>query len=200
VSENRSASGGQAAHSIHSIRNALLSAFFAALTAVGALLRIPVPPVPITLQTLFVFLSGGILGTAGGTLSQCIYIAIGLLGIPVFSGGGGIGYIFDPRFGYLIGFPLAAFCIGILKSYFIRLNYFKTHRLLLYIGIYTIGAAVIYVCGILYLLWYADKLLMNFSAVLWSGFVIFIPAEAVKITIGAWLTVRLFRTKAVPNE
>jgi biotin transport system substrate-specific component len=175
----------------------VLSALFASLTAVGALIRIPIPPVPITLQTAFVFLSGGLLGAGSGALSQCIYIGIGLLGIPVFSGGGGIGYIFDPRFGYLIGFPAAAFIIGLLTKQCLKTKFLSEHIFLLYTGVYTLGAGIIYCCGILYLLFYAEKLSMNIPAIIWSGFIIFIPAEILKIIAGAWLTVRLHRIKVL---
>ena len=64
----------------------LLDAFFAALTTVGAVLTIPVPLVPITLQSFFVLMSGLLLGTKYGPLSQALYLAMGLAGLPVFAG------------------------------------------------------------------------------------------------------------------
>ncbi|HOO47090.1 MAG TPA: biotin transporter BioY, partial [Deltaproteobacteria bacterium] len=74
-----------------------------ALTAAGAFIKIPIAPVPITLQNFFVILSGIILGPKAGALSQIVYIIIGLIGLPVFSGGGGPSYIFKPTFGYILG-------------------------------------------------------------------------------------------------
>jgi len=85
---------------------------FAALTAAGAFIRIPTPVVPITLQTLMVYLSGLFLGARGGAVSQLLYIAIGILGLPVFSGGGGPAYVVSPTFGYLLGFILASAISG----------------------------------------------------------------------------------------
>jgi len=90
-----------------------LAAMFAVLTAVGAYIRIPMPVVPFTLQTMFVLLSGVLLGSRGGALSQVLYLAIGLLGLPVFAGGvGGVQVIFSPTFGFLLGFVAGAFAAG----------------------------------------------------------------------------------------
>jgi biotin transport system substrate-specific component len=85
---------------------------FAALTAAGAFIKVPMPLVPLTLQTLMVYLSGLFLGAGGGALSQILYIAIGLLGLPVFSGGGGPAYVVSPTFGYILGFVFASAASG----------------------------------------------------------------------------------------
>ncbi|WP_053956843.1 biotin transporter BioY [Inediibacterium massiliense] len=81
----------------------ILCALFSALISIGAFIKIPVPMVPFTLQFLFTNLSGLLLGKKLGSLSVGIYIVIGLLGLPIFTSGGGIGYIFEPTFGYIIG-------------------------------------------------------------------------------------------------
>ncbi len=70
------------------VRIMTLSALFAVLTALGAFIRIPFPLVPITLQTFFVFLSGTLLGSRAGALAQVLYVGMGLIGLPVFTGGG----------------------------------------------------------------------------------------------------------------
>ena len=88
-------------------RNMVLCALFAALIAIGAFIRIPVPYVPITFQGFFVLLAGFLLGPKYGAASMLIYIAVGLVGIPVFTEGGGIMYVLKPTFGYLIGRELA---------------------------------------------------------------------------------------------
>jgi len=108
----------------------VMIAMFAALTAVGAFIKIPLPVVPFTLQIVFVFLAGCLLGGRNGFLSQLVYIGIGLAGMPVFTQGGGITYVLQPTFGYLIGFALAALVIGFLinrveaptKKHFIAAN------------------------------------------------------------------------------
>ncbi|MCC8080599.1 MAG: biotin transporter BioY [Lachnospiraceae bacterium] len=93
-------------------RNLVLCALFVALIAVGAFIRIPIPVVPFTLQFLFTMLAGILLGGKYGAISVCVYIIIGLIGLPVFTEGGGIFYIFQPTFGYIIGFAIGAFVTG----------------------------------------------------------------------------------------
>ena len=82
----------------------VLCALFAALIAVGAFIKIPIPYIPLTLQTLFTMLAGLMLGGRLGAISVCVYVAIGLAGLPVFTQGGGQMYVLKPTFGYLIGF------------------------------------------------------------------------------------------------
>ncbi len=89
-----------------------LVALFAALTAVGGFVRLPIPYVPLTLQTLMVMFSGLFLGGKLGAMSQFIYLFIGLLGLPVFAYGGGPGYVLQPTFGYLVGFIPGAYVLG----------------------------------------------------------------------------------------
>ncbi|MGL5749841.1 MAG: biotin transporter BioY [Paraclostridium sp.] len=93
-------------------KNLTLVALFAALTAIGAFIQIPIPYVPFTLQYMFCAFAGILLGSKLGMLSQLLYVVIGLIGIPVFTQGGGLAYIFKPTFGYLIGFIVAAYVIG----------------------------------------------------------------------------------------
>lgn len=83
-----------------------------ALTAVGAHLHLPLPYVPITLQPLMVCLAGSCLGPGLGAASQAVYVLAGLAGMPLFVGGGGPQYLLEPTFGYLAGFPLAAWITG----------------------------------------------------------------------------------------
>lgn len=93
----------------------ILSALFAALTAVGSWISIPLPfsPVPINLATLSVFLAGGLLGPAGGAASQAVFVALGAVGLPVFhSFTGGVGILAGPTGGYLIGYIAAAWIAG----------------------------------------------------------------------------------------
>ncbi|QXM07193.1 biotin transporter BioY [Crassaminicella indica] len=93
-------------------RDMILVAMFAALMAIGAFIKIPTPIVPITLQYLFCAFSGVFLGARLGMYSQLLYVFIGLCGVPIFTGGGGLKYIYKPSFGYLIGFILCAYIIG----------------------------------------------------------------------------------------
>ena len=96
------------------IYNLVLSGLFAAITAVLTLITIPMPSgVPITLQTFAVALAGYTLGFARGTISTIVYVAIGAVGLPVFSGmQGGVGVIAGPTGGFIIGFILLTACCG----------------------------------------------------------------------------------------
>ena len=116
------------------------------LTIVGGLIRIPVPftPITITLQTFFVIASGLILGGKDGAYAHIIYAVLGLIGLPVFTGGGGPAYVIRPSFGYILSFPLAAFLTGFVKSRFKTLNVGKLFASCL------IGIAANYFIGIFY--------------------------------------------------
>lgn len=98
----------------------VLCGLFAALIAVGAFIRITLPtqPYPFTfsLQWLFVLLAGMLLGAKLGAMSVGAYLLVGLVGVPVFVHGGGPQYIFRAGFGFLLGFLLAAFLIGLLAE------------------------------------------------------------------------------------
>lgn len=96
------------------VRDIILVLSFAILTGICAKIKIEIGTVPITMQTFAVLLSGAVLGSIRGALSQLVYLTLGLTGIPWFSRGGGMSYIFSPTFGFLIGFVFAAFLVGFL--------------------------------------------------------------------------------------
>jgi len=115
-------------------------ALMAALTAAGAFVKIPLPYVPVTLQVVFVCLAGVWLGPLRGALSQVVYLITGLLGFPVFARGGGLHYVLEPSFGYLLGFVPAAFVVGQLTR---RSASFRRCLLAIYAGL-----ALVYLPGI----------------------------------------------------
>jgi len=94
----------------------IICGLFSALIAIGAFIKIPVPVVPFTLQFLFTTLAGLLLGPRWGALSVAVYIVIGLVGIPVFTNGGGISYIIQPTFGYLLGFCAGTYATGAIAA------------------------------------------------------------------------------------
>ena len=116
----------------------------AALTAVGAYLKIPLPYVPITLQMTFVGLAGAWLGPWRGAASQIVYLCVGLVGLPVFAKGGGPHYLLEPSFGFLLGFVPGAYITG-----------YVSRRTSSYLGalaaIYA-GLIVVYAIGVPYFL------------------------------------------------
>lgn len=89
---------------------------FTFLTAIAAQLTIPVKPVPFTLQTSAVLLAGAVLGAKKGAVSQLIYLALGIIGLPVFAqipdGAVGFARLIGPTGGYLLAFPVAAYITG----------------------------------------------------------------------------------------
>ncbi len=90
---------------------------FALLTAAGAQVEIPLLPVPITLQTFVVLLSGAVLGARYGAMSQALYLCAGIAGLPVFAGwSAGLLRVLGPTGGYLLSFPLAAMVTGVIAG------------------------------------------------------------------------------------
>ena len=166
----------------------LLAALFAALTAAGGAIRIPAPLGYITFHTLFVYLAGSLLGSKTGAVSQILFLAIGLMGFPVFSNGGGPGYIVHYTFGYLAGFPIAAWVIGKL----IEKN--RTGQWSNILAANSVGCAIILLTGVVYLyinLRYIQKAPISWTEALISGVLIFLPGELIKIGITTSLTQRM---------
>ena len=91
----------------------LLTSLFSALIIVGAYIRIPIPPVPITLQTLFVLLAGFLGGAKLALASTAIYLLLGMVGLPVFTSCWGLVILFGPTGGFLLGLLPAALLAGI---------------------------------------------------------------------------------------
>ncbi len=119
-------------------------ALFVALISIGAFLKIPVPVVPFTLQFLFTMLAGLLLGGKNGAICVAVYIALGLLGLPIFAEGGGIAYVLKPSFGYLIGFCAGSCATGILAER-------KADATFKHILLYNlIGLLIVYGAGMVY--------------------------------------------------
>ena len=101
----------------------ILCGLFAAITAVCSFITIPLgfTPVPINLGTLAVFLTGGILGKKYGTISMTVYVLLGAAGVPVFAGfRAGISVLAGPTGGYIIGYIVAVFIIGVLADVLVK--------------------------------------------------------------------------------
>jgi len=97
-------------------KDMVICALFTALIAVGAFIKIPIPYVPITLQFLFTNIAGLLLGKRRGLISVGLYIVLGLVGLPIFTQGGGFGYVFQPTFGYILGFALGTWLAGFITE------------------------------------------------------------------------------------
>lgn len=165
-----------------------LCALFTALIAVGAFLRIPTPLIPITTQTMFVLMAGMLLGGQAGFASVCAYLILGLVGLPIFAAGGGLTYVFQPTFGYLIGFALGALVTGQLAGSALRPSYPRL------ICASLAGLAVIYVCGLLY--WWALSTFylgtgVALRVLLMNGFLLTLPSDLLTGALAIFLCRRI---------
>ena len=161
-----------------SLNAAIGVAFFILATALGAYVRIPVPgtPVPITLQTFFVVLSGAVLGKKLGPASQAAYISLGAIGCPIFQGYAfGLAHIFGPTGGYLMGFMAASLLTG-------KLLEKGTSSIFKIITSFVAGNIALYTMGVLWLMLIYR---INFMSAIAIGVLPFLAAETVKITAAA---------------
>lgn len=170
------------------IRSIILEALFAALTAVGAFIKIPAPLAPITMQTLFCILAGLMLGPWLGALSQVLYVLLGLVGLPIFTAGGGPMYVLQPTFGYLVGLIPGAFLCGLISR---RARKFSFPFALLaslacMFTVYLVGVPYLY----LMLNNYLHKSVSLGTAAI-SGFLMFVPGDLIKCAAASLLAVRL---------
>lgn len=166
----------------------ILCALFAALTAVGAFIRIPIPVVPFTLQFLFTMLAGLLLGGKLGCVSVTVYIFMGLLGLPVFAEGGGFSYVLKPSFGYIIGFAVAAYVTGRIANQTPNPGY---QRLL---AATFAGLFIVYLFGMVYY-YIISAFYLGSPIGLWPlfvyCFVLAVPGDIVLCLIGSVLGKRL---------
>jgi biotin transport system substrate-specific component len=153
---------------------------FAGLTVVGAHIRIPLQPVPITLQTLFVLLSGAVLGGRFGLLSQSLYLGLGAVGVPVFAGSlAGLGVLAGPTGGYMLGFVAAPLFVGALIG---RKPQFWWSFL-----VFSFGGSIILSLGVLHLtLFYTHDLADSLRV----GLLPFVPGDLLK----AFAAVSIYRS------
>lgn len=169
-------------------RDLVLSALFVALIAAGAFLKIPLPGVPISLQNLFTMLAGLLLGAKLGSLSVAVYVLLGLIGLPVFTQGGGFQYVLQPTFGYMLGFILGAYLTGAIAH---GTDAPALPRLL---AANFAGLAAVYLCGTVY--FYAVSVFYLGKAValgplLTSCVLVVLPGDTVKCVLAALLAKRL---------
>lgn len=162
-------------------------AIMASLVCIGAFIRVPLPLIPFTLQTLFVMLSGLLLGSRTGGSAVFIYMAAGLAGLPVFTGGGGVGYILKPSFGYIIGFVAGAYVAGLIAER-------GTLTFKRAVAACAASLGVIYALGIGYYV-LLTLLYFNGTIELWPLFLNFVlltlPGDVLKLFAAATISVRL---------
>jgi biotin transport system substrate-specific component len=161
---------------------------FAILTAVAAQIAIPVKPVPLTLQTMFVVLAGAMLGARKGAYSQLLYLLMGISGLPVFAQvpdvSVGIMRLIGPTGGYLLAFPAAAYITGLIVEK--NNNYFSVAVAMF------LGNMLIIFCGVsyLYIFWIQD-----IKEAIAAGAVIFSLWTVIKVIAGTSIYTALTKKK-----
>lgn len=177
---------------IHSrLLSASLVLAFAVLTAVGALIRIPLPftPVPLTFQTFFVLLGAALLGARRGFASQATYLGLGAAGLPIFAGGAASLALLGPTGGYLMGFVAASLLTGTLTRGARGSSF-----------LWTAGAMILGL-GVIYLLGTAQLAILtgaSLPAAVSMGVAPFLLGDAVKLAAAAGIAVAVRRR--VPSQ
>lgn len=164
-------------------------ALMAALMCILGPMSVPIGPVPVTLTNLVIYLSIYLIGTRGALISYLVYLFLGIVGLPVFSGyQGGVAKVAGPTGGYLVGFILMILVSGIVmeKS--------KINVLITCVGM-VIGTVVAYAFGTV---WFVKLMDMDFVAALGVCVFPFVPFDLIKIVIASILgkAVRGALTKA----
>ena len=151
----------------------VVTALMAAVTCILAPLSVPIGPVPISLTNFAIYLSLYLLDWKKGTLSYLIYLLLGLVGLPVFSGfTGGLAKLAGPTGGYIIGFiPMAIICGFAFEKF--------SNRSMQIAGL-AIGTIVAYIFGTA---WLAIEAHLTFYQALLAGVIPYIPGDLVKIIL-----------------
>lgn len=167
-----------------SVRQIAAMGLVAAVTCILAPFSIPIGPVPISLTNLAIYVSLYVLGMKEGTLSYLVYLLIGLVGVPVFSGfTSGPEKLFGPTGGYLIGFIPMALLAGIVVD-----RYFSK-PMVCFAGM-ALGTAVCYLLGTA---WLAYQASLDWRAALLAGVIPFIPGDLIKMAFAAFAGPKLKR-------
>lgn len=156
-------------------RIALIGLMTAVICVLGPVsFPLPISPVPISLGVLGILLAAYLLGMKWGTVSCLVYLLIGLVGVPVFTGfSGGLGKVLGPTGGYLIGYIFLSLFTGFFVGKW-------PAKWLLHLTGMILGAAAMYLFGTL---WLAHLMKYSFVEALWVGVILYIPADLVKMAI-----------------
>ena len=174
-----------------STKEMILVSLFTALTAIGAFLSIPLGDIYITLQSMFTILAGLLLGPKLGSLSQLVYVLLGLSGVRIFAGfSGGPQAILKPSFGFLIGFIFAAFIVGKIVHNG-EIIYFRRIFLATLAGTF-----VIYLFGLPFMYIILNNVMgkaISFPATIKTGCLIFLPGDLLKATLSTLVATKVLR-------
>ena len=160
-----------------------LCALFAGLSAVLSQISIPIGAVPVNLTHVSIFVAAGLLGAKKGAISQIVFVLLGVIGIPVFSGfTGGIGKIVGPTGGFIIGYIACAFIAGII------INRFGKSIPVLLLAMYS-GWIVTYILGSAWYMFVSGT--SNVTAVLTVCVLPFLLGDSLKTILSVVLVNRL---------
>ncbi|MGD1823055.1 MAG: biotin transporter BioY [Pleomorphochaeta sp.] len=166
-------------------RKTLITALFTGLIIVGTFIRVPLPPVPITLQTLFVIFAALVGGLQVGLTSFIVYLILGTIGLPIFSSGGGLGALIGPTGGFLFGMLLSTIIAGIFsdisKKKENKLPYFIIGGILATIAIYLIGVP-----------WLKISTNMEWDKTIKVGVLPFLIGDTIKLIIAILLSMKFY--------
>lgn len=170
-----------------STRKLIHGALAIAMLTVGAWIKIPFFLVPISLQMFAVFFNLLVFEASVSRVAIIVYVLMGLFGLPVFTNGGGLQYVFQPSFGYLIGFVFATFILT--TSFAKQLKGQPWTHLLL-------GVLIIYFWGFSYFNFLQSFYLSTNYSFAWMGVylvLVFLPGDALSLTVVALLSKRLHK-------
>lgn len=165
-----------------------LTAVFTGLIIAGTFIRIEIPIIPFTLQTFSVQLTSSMLGPFWGAAAILIWLFMGLVGIPVFTKGGGFTYVLQPTFGYMIGFLIGTIAGGLI------INLFKKKNYLSYLSGNIANLLITYACGMIYFYLlqtlYFGKTISAYTVFV-SCFLIFLPGDLTFTFVASFIATKL---------
>ena len=157
-------------------------AVFAALLCVAAPWSIPIGPIPLSLATFVVYLTGALLGLVDGTIAVAVYLLLGAVGVPVFSGfTGGIQKLLGVTGGYLVGYLP---CVAIVGA---AADHTKKHRWLVAVAMVA-GTALLYALGTVWFMLQSGRTLAESMSLCVLPF---LPGDAAKIAVASALSIPL---------
>ena len=169
-------------------REVALIALFVAVTVVFGFIKIPMQPVAVSLLTLATALAGCFLTPLSAALSQIIYVVMGLIGIPVFTAGGGPAYVFQPSFGFLLTLPFmaAAISFAVRHDRFLppKARFLWRHGMSLLISLLQLLFGTFYYYLLCRYYMHSD---LTLAAAMMSCFVLFIPGAIIKSAVSVAL-------------
>lgn len=167
---------------MNQLRMTVYTALFVALIACGAFVSIPIGPVPIVLQNLFVLLAGLIIGPAWGLACVAVYLIIGFAGLPVFAGAtAGAGKLFGPTGGYLLGYLPAVMATGTISK---ALKKTMPGDIVALIA----GSLIVYAAGVP---WLKFAFSMSWSKAFAAGMLPFLIGDGLKIIAAALIAKKI---------